>query len=183
MANPDPDFSDPEGTVPAYLNISCKDGAVSERTATEHPCKDGAVSERQQLSIDALIKAQNGNGYRSVLPERPIPKGNSGIFFYEVTYTPNSGTFRNYGIYIGLATKQRPLGKWVGFYNGTYAYDAWGKFWAHANAIDEKHVTFLNFGTLTTTVDRHTKNVVLSHTHTSQKCLPMGPRAHMNTML
>uniref|UniRef100_A0A914H7M3 BTB domain-containing protein n=1 Tax=Globodera rostochiensis TaxID=31243 RepID=A0A914H7M3_GLORO len=64
------------------------------------------------------------HGYRSVFAERPIPKGNSGIFYYEVTILEK----RDYGIHIGLATKQMALDDCVGENKGTYAYANIGTF-------------------------------------------------------
>uniref|UniRef100_A0A914HPC2 B30.2/SPRY domain-containing protein n=1 Tax=Globodera rostochiensis TaxID=31243 RepID=A0A914HPC2_GLORO len=86
------------------------------------------------IEPDRLIVQKNGDnlGYRSVLAERPIPKGNSGIFYYEIKIF---GTV-TIGMYIGLANKQMPLDdKWVGRYEGTYAYDSWGYFWGHTHSI------------------------------------------------
>uniref|UniRef100_A0A914H681 B30.2/SPRY domain-containing protein n=1 Tax=Globodera rostochiensis TaxID=31243 RepID=A0A914H681_GLORO len=87
--------------------------------------KDLALSEPDQLIVQ-----QNGENYefRSVRAERPIPKGNSGIFYYEVTIVK-----REDFVSIGLATKQKPLkDEWVGRYEGTYAYQSDGTFWGHA---------------------------------------------------
>ncbi|KAI3420932.1 hypothetical protein GPALN_014560 [Globodera pallida] len=84
-----------------------------------------------------IVKYTAGKYYagddRSVLAERPIPKGNSGIFYYEVKILEYA-----YGVHIGFATKQMPLNYWLGGYEGTYAYSYSGTFWDHAHAIDEK---------------------------------------------
>uniref|UniRef100_A0A914HNQ7 B30.2/SPRY domain-containing protein n=1 Tax=Globodera rostochiensis TaxID=31243 RepID=A0A914HNQ7_GLORO len=69
--------------------------------------------------------------FRSVLAERPIPKGNFGIFYYEIKIFGNAN-----GVRIGLAAKQMQLDHMVGAYEGTYAYKSLGKFWAHGHAID-----------------------------------------------
>uniref|UniRef100_A0A183CIF2 B30.2/SPRY domain-containing protein n=1 Tax=Globodera pallida TaxID=36090 RepID=A0A183CIF2_GLOPA len=77
---------------------------------------------------DRLIVQHNGkkSGFRSVLVERPIPKGKFGIFYYEVAILE-----KNDNVSIGLATKQIPLDEWVGYCEGTYAYASGGYFWGH----------------------------------------------------
>uniref|UniRef100_A0A914HBM4 B30.2/SPRY domain-containing protein n=1 Tax=Globodera rostochiensis TaxID=31243 RepID=A0A914HBM4_GLORO len=117
--------------------------------------------KQQQLNIDALTEAQKANGpipqnrwhsaachdqlalseperlivqftgekagFHSVFAERPMPIKNYGIFYYEVTILGGAGY-----AHIGLATKSMQLNAWVGDYEGTYAYDSWGRFWGHA---------------------------------------------------
>uniref|UniRef100_A0A914GYB8 BTB domain-containing protein n=1 Tax=Globodera rostochiensis TaxID=31243 RepID=A0A914GYB8_GLORO len=74
-----------------------------------------------------LIAQHNGINYefRSVLAERPIPK--DGIFYYEVTILE-----QEYFVFIGLATKQMPLNRWVGIDEGSCAYQSNGYFRGHA---------------------------------------------------
>ncbi|KAI3417405.1 hypothetical protein GPALN_013352 [Globodera pallida] len=78
-----------------------------------------------------LIVQHNGGSpwWPSVFAERPIPKKDFGIFYYEVTIFENG----QYGTYIGLGTKQMPLlDQGVGVYKGSYAYASDGTFWGHA---------------------------------------------------
>ncbi|KAI3419188.1 Ran-binding protein 9 [Globodera pallida] len=67
--------------------------------------------------------------WRSVFAEWPIPKWNSGTFYYEVTILEKRRGID--GIYIGLATEQIPLGTPVGWSKGTYSYASHGNVWGH----------------------------------------------------
>uniref|UniRef100_A0A183BTB4 B30.2/SPRY domain-containing protein n=1 Tax=Globodera pallida TaxID=36090 RepID=A0A183BTB4_GLOPA len=79
----------------------------------------------------ALRSSENrSKRWSSVFAERAIPKNDFVIYYYEVTILENG----RHGIYIGLATKQMPLDKCVGLYDGTFAYASWGYFWGHAIA-------------------------------------------------
>uniref|UniRef100_A0A914H3E1 B30.2/SPRY domain-containing protein n=1 Tax=Globodera rostochiensis TaxID=31243 RepID=A0A914H3E1_GLORO len=69
-------------------------------------------------------------GYRNVFAKESIPKNPFGIFYFEVTIVEKRDNDSN--IHIGLATKQMPLDKCLGFYKGTYAYGSWGTFMGHA---------------------------------------------------
>ncbi|KAI3419352.1 hypothetical protein GPALN_006597 [Globodera pallida] len=85
------------------------------------------------IEPDRLIAQNNGNhfGSSSVFAERPIPKKDFGIFYYEVTILEQGQNLS--AIVVGLATKQMPLmDVWVGWNKGTYAYTSNGCFCGHA---------------------------------------------------
>uniref|UniRef100_A0A914HLH1 Uncharacterized protein n=1 Tax=Globodera rostochiensis TaxID=31243 RepID=A0A914HLH1_GLORO len=75
---------------------------------------------------DRLIDQFSEEGWRSVIAERPVPKKDIGIFYYEVTISEEQCL-----LHIGLGPKQMPLYKCVGRYEGTYAYQSCGRFWGH----------------------------------------------------
>uniref|UniRef100_A0A183CSL1 B30.2/SPRY domain-containing protein n=1 Tax=Globodera pallida TaxID=36090 RepID=A0A183CSL1_GLOPA len=107
-----------------------------------------ALSEPARLIVQFIGENLE---WRSVFAKWPIPKENSGTFYYEVTIFEQER-----GIHIGLATKQMPLDKWVGHDKGTYAYASHGIFvvegrngslWSHEiEALTRMDVLPLQFG-------------------------------------
>nr|AFA25948.1 RBP-1 protein [Globodera pallida]AFA26016.1 RBP-1 protein [Globodera pallida] len=96
----------------------------------EYPKADWAcdpfltLSETERLMIAEHTKADWG--CRSVLAVESIPNKESGISYYEMQISAITAS-----VSIGLATKEMPLDKWVGYVKGTYSYDSRGYFWGH----------------------------------------------------
>ncbi|KAI3407693.1 hypothetical protein GPALN_014347 [Globodera pallida] len=88
-------------------------------------------------SEQSIVQKNGKDGvWHSVLAERPIPKGKFGIFYYEVSILEKGENV----VFIGLGTKQMPLDNWVGFGEGTYAYQSNGVFMGHAVEGCSRHV-------------------------------------------
>uniref|UniRef100_A0A914HCJ9 Uncharacterized protein n=1 Tax=Globodera rostochiensis TaxID=31243 RepID=A0A914HCJ9_GLORO len=80
----------------------------------------------REIVFSIGLTLQNRLGFRCIVT-LSIPRKDDGIFYYEVTIIEES-----HHVFIGLATKQMPLGAWVRGFNGTYAYGSIGRFWGHA---------------------------------------------------
>uniref|UniRef100_A0A914H7Y3 B30.2/SPRY domain-containing protein n=1 Tax=Globodera rostochiensis TaxID=31243 RepID=A0A914H7Y3_GLORO len=87
------------------------------------------------LSAEGLIAAYTGNntGFRSVFAKKAIPNRESGIFYFEVKISPRTDEngeivqpLTSGYVHIGFATKEMPLKKAVGLYEGAYAYESTG---------------------------------------------------------
>uniref|UniRef100_A0A183CPG5 B30.2/SPRY domain-containing protein n=1 Tax=Globodera pallida TaxID=36090 RepID=A0A183CPG5_GLOPA len=122
-------ISDLQKTVAAVLNDTINRKALIQ----QQNGWDSAACHKDLTLIgpDRLIVEHNGMDWalRSVLAERPIPRKNFGIFYYEVKIIWGR-TFNS--VSIGLGTKRMPLNERVGLYEGTYAYKEDGQFWGHA---------------------------------------------------
>uniref|UniRef100_A0A914H9D2 Uncharacterized protein n=1 Tax=Globodera rostochiensis TaxID=31243 RepID=A0A914H9D2_GLORO len=86
-----------------------------------------ALSEPARLIVQFIGEKEE---WRSVLAERPIPKGKFGIFYYEVTIFD-----QKFSIHIGLATIQTPLDK-RGLTPVTSSAAAW--IWQLAKSFTQK---------------------------------------------
>uniref|UniRef100_A0A914HFC2 B30.2/SPRY domain-containing protein n=1 Tax=Globodera rostochiensis TaxID=31243 RepID=A0A914HFC2_GLORO len=84
--------------------------------------------EELTLSVGLILKkAKKDNwGPCSAFAALPIPKKNSGTFYYEVTIFGTA-----FDVCVGLAPQQMPNGEFVGRYEGTYAYDREGTIYGH----------------------------------------------------
>uniref|UniRef100_A0A183BPR5 B30.2/SPRY domain-containing protein n=1 Tax=Globodera pallida TaxID=36090 RepID=A0A183BPR5_GLOPA len=83
-----------------------------------------AIVGRDQLVAEYIGKKQKP---RTILAKLPIPKKDSGIFYYEVKILAKKGALN-----MGLGTKKMRLNEWIGEHEGTYAYEDDGTFWGHA---------------------------------------------------
>uniref|UniRef100_A0A183C0H7 B30.2/SPRY domain-containing protein n=1 Tax=Globodera pallida TaxID=36090 RepID=A0A183C0H7_GLOPA len=106
----------------AFSDSDSDDTEVLTRAALPSPIY------QLQFLTNGRIKSDD-DAWRSVRAEWAIPKGKFGIYYYEVTILEIAND-----IHIGLTTKQMPLDKWLGWNEGTYAYDSYGRFWGHAVA-------------------------------------------------
>nr|ACJ14492.1 RBP1 [Globodera mexicana] len=85
---------------------------------------DLTLSETERLMI---VEHAEGNWLcRSVFAVESIPNQEYGIFYYEVKISAITAS-----VSIGLATKEMPLDKFVGYVKGTYSHDSRGYFWGH----------------------------------------------------
>nr|AFN86178.1 secreted SPRY domain-containing protein 15 [Globodera rostochiensis] len=100
--------------------------ARDEKLAWDSAARDEKLELTEPAGLIVQFIGENSK-HRSVRAKLPIPKGNSGIFYYEVTISGDGDA-----IYIGLATEQMPLrDTHVGYNEGTYGYGSSGKFWGH----------------------------------------------------
>nr|AFN86180.1 secreted SPRY domain-containing protein 19 [Globodera rostochiensis]CAC21848.1 hypothetical protein [Globodera rostochiensis] len=124
-----------DASPPPKTNTKLEKGPASAGNAESTPGLppqnrwDTDAHHKDLTLTDGLIVQNNGKDkeWRYVFAKQSIPK--DGIFYYEVKIL-EKGT----RVQIGLATKQMPLDKPVGWSEGTYAYASAGYFWGHKDS-------------------------------------------------
>ncbi|KAI3408116.1 Ran-binding protein 9 [Globodera pallida] len=119
-------FAELEGHQKQNIDALKRNGLTPQNRWDSAAChEDLTLSELDRLIVQLNV---NNYGWRSVLAVEPIPKEYFGIFYFEVKMLAKS-EFSN--VFIGFATKPMPLDKYVGYHEGTFAYEGNGKFWGH----------------------------------------------------
>uniref|UniRef100_A0A914ICX2 B30.2/SPRY domain-containing protein n=1 Tax=Globodera rostochiensis TaxID=31243 RepID=A0A914ICX2_GLORO len=120
-------LSHPDAGLPELYQLQFPTNGRALTGLTPKNRWDSDARHEDLTLIDAnqlIVEHYGEKGHCSVRAKQPIPK--DGIFYYEVKILEKGG-----GIFIGLATEQMPLDKWVGESEGTYAYSKIGSFWGN----------------------------------------------------
>ncbi|KAL3096746.1 hypothetical protein niasHS_001784 [Heterodera schachtii] len=119
-----------------HINLVVSDSAsnnAAQNKAQRKSNNSGILPTLPGYVRKSVVVKHNGknSGFCSVFAKMSIPNGS--FFYYEVTILHKHYDF---GMHIGIATKQMPLHSCVGCHEGSYAYDDNGKFLGSGALLD-----------------------------------------------